>query len=129
LRLGAACGLSQSHLLENRHVLPAVRFAVDAYVNFARNEPWPIAIASSLTELFAPDLMSARLRAFERHYRWIDPAGLLYFRNRIKQARRDSDEALSITVAYCTTRETQERAIGSLKFKCEVLWSMLDAIQ
>ena len=68
LRLGEACGISRDELLDNRHLLPGVRFAVDAYVNFARSQPWPIAIASSLTELFAPDLMTARLAAFEKFY-------------------------------------------------------------
>src|SRR4051794_14466707 len=76
LRLGEACGITRDELLDNRHLLPGVRFAVDAYVNFARSQPWPVAIASSLTELFAPDLMSARLAAFEKFYRWIDPRGL-----------------------------------------------------
>jgi len=65
LRLGEACGISRDELLDNRQLLPGVRFAVDAYVNFARSQPWPIAVASSLTELFAPDLMTARLAAFE----------------------------------------------------------------
>ena len=63
LRLGEACGLSRTELVEDQHLFPGVRFAVDAYVNFARTKPWPIAIASSLTELFAPDLMAARLAA------------------------------------------------------------------
>src|SRR6266851_9585206 len=63
LRLGEACGLARTDLLEGRQVVPGVRFAVDAYVNFARSKPWPIAIASSLTELFAPDLMASRLEA------------------------------------------------------------------
>ena len=79
LRLGAACGLSRDELWQNRHVEPGVRFAVDAYVTFARTQPWPVAIASSLTELFAPDLMSARLAAFEKFYRWIDSAGSRLF--------------------------------------------------
>src|SRR6266576_6933634 len=70
LRLGESCKLSRDELLDNRHLLPGVRFAVDAYVNFARSQPWPIAIASSLTELFAPDLMTKRLKAFARFYRW-----------------------------------------------------------
>src|SRR5262245_46210526 len=82
LRLGEACGLTRDEMLDNRHLLPGVRFAVDAYVNFARTQSWPIAIASSLTELFAPDLMSSRLAAFEKFYRWIDPRGLDYFRRR-----------------------------------------------
>jgi len=129
LRLGEACGLSRDELLDNRHLLPGVRFAVEAYVNFARSQPWPIAIASSLTELFAPDLMSSRLAAFEKFYRWIDPGGLDYFRRRVMQARRDSNEALGITLEYCNTPELQREAVRALEFKCDVLWSMLDAIQ
>ena len=128
LRLGEACGLSRDELLDNRHLLPGVRFAVDGYVNFARSQPWPIAIASSLTELFAPDLMTTRLEAFEKFYRWIDPSGLDYFRRRVTQARRDSDEALAITLEYCNTPELQREAVRALEFKCDVLWSMLDAI-
>ena len=128
LRLGEACGLSRDDLLDNRHLLPGVRFAVDAYVNFARSQPWPIAIASSLTELFAPDLMTARLAAFEKFYSWIDARGLDYFRRRITQGRRDSDEALAITLEYCNTPELQREAVRALEFKCDVLWSMLDAI-
>src|SRR5215813_2767395 len=128
LRLGEACGLSRDELLDNRHLLPGVRFAVDAYVNFARAQPWPIAIASSLTELFAPDLMTARVAAFEKFYRWIDPRGLDYFRRRVTQARRDSDEALAITLQHCNTPELQLEAVRALEFKCDALWSMLDAI-
>lgn len=128
LRLGEACGMSRDELLDNRHLLPGVRFAVDAYVNFARTHPWPIAIASSLTELFAPNLMTRRLAAFEKFYEWIDPRGLDYFRRRITQARRDSDEALAITLEYCNTPELQRQAVRALEFKCDVLWSMLDAI-
>ena len=105
-----------------------MRFAVDAYVNFARSQPWPIAIASSLTELFAPDLMTDRLAAFEKFYPWIDPRGLDYFRRRVTQARRDSDEALAITLEYCNTLELQREAVRALEFKCDVLWSILDAI-
>ncbi len=128
LRLGEACGISRDELLENRHLLPGVRFAVDAYVNFARSQPWPIAIASSLTELFAPDLMTSRLAAFEKFYQWIYPRGMDYFRRRVTQARRDSDEALAITLEYCNTPELQRDAVYALEFKCDVLWSMLDAI-
>ena len=128
LRLGEACGMSRDGLMDSRRLLPGVRFAVDAYVNFARSQPWPIAIASSLTELFAPDLMTTRLAAFEKFYRWIDPRGLDYFRRRVTQARRDSDEALAITLEYCNTPELQQEAVRALEFKCDVLWSMLDAI-
>jgi pyrroloquinoline-quinone synthase len=128
LRLGEACGLSRAELIEDRHLQPGVRFAVEAYVNFARTQPWPIAIASSLTELFAPDLMATRLAAFEKFYSWIDPRGLEYFRRRTTQARRDSGEALAITLEYCNTPELQRDAVRALEFKCNVLWSMLDAI-
>jgi len=128
LRLGEACGLSRNELLEERHLQPGARFAVDAYVNFARMQPWPVAIASSLTELFAPDLMATRLAAFEKFYTWINPSGLDYFRRRVTQARRDSGEALAITLEHSTTRELQDAAIRALEFKCDVLWSMLDAI-
>jgi pyrroloquinoline-quinone synthase len=128
LRLGEACGVSRADLLNDRHRLPAVRFAVDAYVTFARTQPWPIAIASSLTELFAPDLMARRLAAFEKFYSWIDTRGLDYFRRRTVQARRDSDVALVITLEYCNTAELQREAVRALVFKCDVLWSMLDAI-
>jgi pyrroloquinoline-quinone synthase len=128
LRLGKACGLSNDELMQDEYLLPAVRFAVDAYVNLARTQPWPIAIASSLTELFAPDLMEVRLAAFEKFYTWIDPSGLDYFRRRVTQARCDSNEALEITTEHCKTREMQNAAVRALEFKCDVLWSMLDAI-
>lgn len=129
LRLGEACGVSRDDLGQDRRVEPGVRFAVDAYVTFARTQPWPVAVASSLTELFAPDLMSARLAAFEKFYGWIDSGGLDYFRRRITQARRDSDDALKITLEHCDTPELQEAAIGALQFKCDLLWAILDAIQ
>jgi pyrroloquinoline-quinone synthase len=129
LRLGKACGLSRDELMQDKNLQPEVRFAVNAYVNFARNRPWPVAIASSLTELFAPDLMAARLAAFEKFYPWIDPRGLDYFRRRVTQARRDSGEALEITIENCNTAELQDAAVRALQFKCDVLWCMLDAIQ
>ena len=128
LRLGEACGVSRVELIENRRLRPGVSFAVDAYVNFARTRPWPVAIASSLTELFAPDLMKRRLAAFEKFYSWIDPRGLDYFRRRVTQAQRDSNEALTVTLEYCNTPELQREAVRGLEFKCDVLWSMLDAI-
>jgi len=100
LRLGEACGLSRQSLLSHRHVVPGVRFAVDAYVNFARTRPWPEAVASSLTELFAPDLMAKRLEAFQRFYPWVDASGLDYFAGRLVQAPRDSGEALELTLDH-----------------------------
>jgi len=129
LRLAEACGMSREEVLDERHVLPGVRFAVDAYVNFARTKLWPVAVASSLTELFAPDLMANRLAAFEKHYGWVQPWGFDYFRRRVTQARVDSEEGLQLTLTYCRTRALQVEAVAALGFKCDVLWSMLDAIQ
>ena len=128
LRLGEACGVPSEELLDGRHLLPGVRFAVDAYVHLARTEPWPVAIASSLTELFAPDLMAKRLEAFQLHYKWVPSWGFDYFQRRLTQARKDSDSALDLTLRYCTTPELQEAAVQALVTKCDILWSMLDAI-
>lgn len=128
LALAVAVGLTQEEMLNEEHVLPGVRFAVDAYVTFARTKPWPLAIASSLTELFAPDLMRERLSAFERFYSWVPSEGLAYFRSRITQAKVDSDQGLVFTLHYCNTRELQEEAVKALSLKCDILWSMLDAM-
>jgi pyrroloquinoline-quinone synthase len=128
LRLGEAAGLTRAEVEDERHVVPGVRFAVDAYVTFARTRPWVEAVASSLTELFAPDLMAERLAAFERYYPWIDPAGLAYFRARLTQAPRDSEHALEVVTQFCRTPAEQAAAVAALEFKNDVLWSMLDAI-
>jgi pyrroloquinoline-quinone synthase len=128
LRLGEALGVSHQQLESERGVLPGVRYAVDAYVNFARQRPWIEAVASSLTELFGPAAIRIRLDALERHYPWIDPAGLDYFRTRLVQAPRDAQYALDLTVHRCRTREQQEAAVAALRFKTEVLWAQLDAI-
>jgi pyrroloquinoline-quinone synthase len=128
LRLGEAVGLSREELLDERFVVPGVRSAVDDYVQLARNEPWPVAVASSLTELFAPDLMAERIQAFERYYTWVPAWGMEYFRARVTQARVDSDEGLELTLTRCTTLDLQERAVAALERKCGILWSMLDAI-
>jgi pyrroloquinoline-quinone synthase len=128
MRLGIACGLSSRAMIDETHVRPGVRFAVEAYVNFARTQPWPIAVASSLTELFAPDLMAKRLEAFQNYYTWIASDGLDYFRARLIQAREDSEFALDLTLKYCDGRKMQEAAINALRFKCDVLWAMLDGL-
>jgi pyrroloquinoline-quinone synthase len=128
LRLGEAVGLPREVMADERHVVPGVRFAVDAYLTFARTRPWVEAVASSLTELFAPDLMAERLAAFERHYSWIDPQGLVYFRARLTQAPRDSEHALEVVTEHCRTPDQQAAAVAALSFKCDVLWSILDAI-
>jgi pyrroloquinoline-quinone synthase len=128
LRLGEAVGLTREEILQERHLVPGVRFAVDAYVTFARTRPWVEAVASSLTELFAPDLMAARLAAFECHYPWINRDGLAYFRARLSQAPRDAGHALEVVTEYCRSTDDQARAVAALSFKCDVLWSILDSI-
>jgi pyrroloquinoline-quinone synthase len=129
IRLGEACGISRTELTSLRMVLPPVRFAVDAYVNFARTHPWQEAACSSLTELFAPQAHNDRLATWPQHYKWIIPDGLEYFRSRLSQARRDVEHALNITLDYFTTREMQERALQILQFKLDILWALLDAVQ
>ena len=129
LRLGEACGLNRDDITSLRHVLPGVRFAVDAYVNFARRAPWQEAVCSSLTELFAPEIHKKRLESWPQFYPWIDNEGYFYFRKRLAEARRDVEHGLRVTLDYFKTREEQERALGILQFKLDVLWSMLDAMQ
>lgn len=129
LRLGEACGLKRDDITSLRHVLPGVRFAVDAYVNFARRAPWQEAVCSSLTELFAPEIHKKRLESWPQFYPWIDAEGYFYFRKRLSEARRDVEHGLRVTLDHFRTREEQERALGILQFKLDVLWSMLDAMQ
>jgi pyrroloquinoline-quinone synthase len=128
LCLGDAVGLTREELCDERHIVPGARSAVDDYLTFARTRPWAEAVASSLTELFAPDLMAERLAAFERFYPWIDGAGLAYFRARLDQAPRDAEHALEVVTEHCRSAEEQQRAVAALTFKCDVLWRMLDAI-
>ncbi len=128
IRLGLAVGLTREEITDLRHVVPAVRFAVDAYVNFARHAPWQEAVCSSLTELFAPEIHKQRLATWPEHYAWIDAEGLSYFRNRVSQARRDVEQGLAVTLGHFRTREQQERALEILRFKLDILWAMNDAM-
>ncbi|MGW7383020.1 pyrroloquinoline-quinone synthase PqqC [Streptomyces sp. NPDC054794] len=128
LRLGEAAGLARDELWDTSRVLPGVRLAVERYVTFCARRPALDAVAASLTELSAPDLMRTRIAAFERHYPWIDPAGLAYFRTRVGQGARDGEEALALVLAWARTRPQQERAVAALAFKCEVLWALLDSV-
>jgi pyrroloquinoline-quinone synthase len=127
-RLGIATGLARDTLESLRHVQPGVRFAVDAYVNFARGAAWEEAAISSLTELFAPKIHADRLAGWPSLYPWIAPEGLAYFRSRITLAGRDVEHGLEVARRWCTTRERQERALAILDFKLDILWAMLDAI-
>jgi pyrroloquinoline-quinone synthase len=129
LRLGEAAGLEREEVVSLRQVLPGVRFAVDAYVNFARRAPWQEAVCSSLTELFAPEIHKERLAGWPQHYPWIEPSGYAYFRQRLAEARRDVEHGLRVTLDHFRTRAGQERALDILQFKLDVLWAMLDAMQ
>jgi pyrroloquinoline-quinone synthase len=128
-RLGMAVGLTREDLWSHRHVQPGVRFAVDAYVNFARRQPWQEAVISSLTEMFAPKIHADRLAGWPSHYPWIEASGLAYFRSRIPLAQRDVEHGLEVAMDYGTTRAKQQRAVEILQFKIDVLWSMLDAVE
>lgn len=127
LALARAVGLDEDDVRSEHRVAAGTRFAVDAYVTFARTKPWIEAVAASLTELFGPPVMERRVEALLEKYPWIDPKGMLYFERRIPLARRDADEALSWVVQDATTPEMQQRCIEALQFKCDVLWSILDA--
>jgi pyrroloquinoline-quinone synthase len=128
IRLGEAVGVPRAEMEDERHVLPGVRFAAEAYVTFCKTRPWIDGVAASLTELFAPDLMRRRIAAFPQHYPWINPDALAYFRSRLTQAPRDSAQGLRLVLTHCTTVETQRRAFEALAFKLEVLWVMIDTI-
>jgi pyrroloquinoline-quinone synthase len=128
LRLAEAVGLRREEVESFSQLLPGVRFAVDAYVNFARRAPWPEAVCSSLTELFAPEIHKQRLAGWPDHYPWIDRAGLHYFQSRVSLARRDVEFGLAVTLERFKTRAQQERALEILQFKLDVLWQMNDAM-
>lgn len=128
VQLALAVGLTREETLSLEHVLPAVRFAVDAYVNFARRAEWHEAASSSLTEMFAPKIHKQRLDNWPELYPWIDEQGYTYFRKRLSEARRDVEHGLEITLDWYKTREQQNRMVEILQFKLDVLWSMADAI-
>ena len=128
LRLGEALGVERARLISLEEVLPGVRFACDAYVTFVRDASLVEAVASSLTECFAPDLMARRIRAFEQHYAFVNPGALAYFRERVPRARRDSDEALELVLAHATSPELQDACVRALIRKTEILWHLLDCV-
>lgn len=129
IRLGEAVGLTREDVTSLRHLAPAARFAVDAYINFARRQPWQEAIASSLTELFAPHIHQQRIETWPEKYPWVKTEGLQYFKNRLTQARRDVQHGLRFTLDYFSqSRALQERALEILQFKLDVLWALADAI-
>jgi pyrroloquinoline-quinone synthase len=128
LRLARAVGVDEDELVSERSVLPGVRFACDAYVTLVRESTLIEAVASSLTESFAPDLLTRRVEAWERHYPFVDRDALEYFRQRVPRATRDAAEALDFVVAGASTPELQDRCVAALVRKTEILWHLLDCV-
>ena len=128
IRLGMALGVPREEMEDERHVLPSVRLICESYVWFCKSRPWVQACASSLTELFAPQIHQQRLESWPTKYPWIPPEGLDYFRSRLVQAPRDVQHGLRIVKEHCTTVETQHQAFEALTFKLDMLWAMIDAI-
>lgn len=128
LELARGVGLDVEEVKTCRSVLPGVRFACDGYVQFVRESSLLEAIASSLTELFAPTLMAQRIQAWERHYPWVRTEALGYFQTRITRASLDSQQAIDFVVRHAITSELQERCVRALVMKTEILWHMLDCI-
>ncbi len=121
-------GFSRDYVTSRRGALPITRFAVEAYVRFVREEPLVVAVASSLTELFAPAIHKERIVGMLEHYDFIDDGVMAYFRRRLAQAPRDSDFALAFIKENCRNREEQDACVAAVRFKCDVLWAQLDAL-
>lgn len=128
LRLAEGVGLNREEVASCRSVLPGVRFACDGYVELVRERSLVEAVASSLTEFFAPDLMSRRVLAWEKHYPWVSKEMLEYFRSRVPRARRDADEAIDFVARHATTYDLQARCVAALIRKTEILWHLLDSV-
>ena len=129
LKLVEGVGLDRAEVEGLRRVEPAVRFACDAYVTLVRERSLLEAVASSLTEFFAPDIMSRRIAAWEQHYPWVGTEALAYFRSRVPRARRDGEEGLAFVVANATSRALQEACVAALVRKTEILWHLVDCVQ
>lgn len=128
LRLAEAVGLDPDYVASTQGVLPATRFAVDAYVRFVRDEPFLAAVAASLTELFAPVIHKQRIAGLLEHYDFATPDTLAYFRRRLDEAPKDVAFGLNYVLDHALSLETQDMAAQALIFKTDVLWSQLDAL-
>ncbi|MDX5414368.1 MAG: pyrroloquinoline-quinone synthase PqqC [Rhodobacterales bacterium] len=128
LKLAEAVGLDPDYVASGRGVLPATRFAVEAYVRYVRDMPLLQAVASSLTELFAPKIHEKRIEGLLEHYDFANADSLSYFRNRLDQAPRDVAYGLNWVLEHADTPEKEDQACAALIFKTEVLWAQLDAL-
>jgi pyrroloquinoline-quinone synthase len=121
-------GLPRDYVVSREGALPATKFAVEAYVRFVVEQPLVVAVASSLTELFAPSIHRERIAGMLENYDFVDDRVMAYFKRRLSQAPRDSDFALAYIKANAATRAEQEACVGAVRFKCDVLWAQLDAL-
>lgn len=121
-------GLDRGYVVSMEGALPATRFAVEAYVRYVVEQPLVVAVASSLTELFAPAIHRERIAGMLENYPFIDDTVMAYFRRRLTQAPRDADFALAYVLRECRNREEQEACVAAVRFKCNVLWAQLDAL-
>jgi len=128
LKLTEGLGLDSAYVESTEGILPATRFAVEAYVHFCRDKTPLEAIASSLTELFAPNLHEERISGMLKHYDFVNPDIMSYFSGRLSQAPRDAGFALEYVKEHATTREQREVVCNALIFKTNVLWVQLDAL-
>jgi pyrroloquinoline-quinone synthase len=128
LKLAEGVGLDRAYVESCKGLLPATRFAVDAYVNFVRERPILEGVASSLTEMFSPTIISERVSGMLANYDWITRETLAYFTPRLTQAPRDVDFALAYVKENARTPAEQQGVLDALRFKCDVLWVQLDAL-
>lgn len=129
LALTDGLGLARGDVVGSIGILPATRFAVDAYVNFVRVKPLLEAIASSLTEMFSSTTIGERVHGMLAHYDFLNSKVLTYFEKRLTQAPRDADFALAYVKQNAKTSEQQQAVLHALSFKCDVLWAQLDALE
>jgi pyrroloquinoline-quinone synthase len=129
LTLADAVGLDRESVANLEHVLPGVRRSCDAYVAFVDEHDLLESVAASLTELFAGGIMKTRIAAFEQHYPWVRTEGLSYFQTRTQQAPRDGEWGLAYVLEHATSDDEQQRCEEALRRKCEILWSLLDAVE
>lgn len=127
LRLAEATGLDRERVASACEVLPATRYAVNAYLELVSRKSFLEAVASSLTEMFSRDLIALRMDKLRQHYPWLE-GGLAYFEARLTQAPDDARFALDWVTTHAGTRDEQELAIGALRAKCDILWAQLDAL-
>lgn len=128
LALARAVGLNPDYVASGVGIMPATRFAVDAYVRFVRDMPLLDAVAASLTELFAPRIHAQRIEGLLAHYDFADDTSLAYFRKRLTEAPEDVAFGLDYVLRHADTRDRQDAAAAALTFKTEVLWAQLDAL-